>query len=93
MHRYKELSVWKKAMNLTSSVYEVTESFPSTEQFGLTNQIRRSSVPVASNIAEGAGTTTHSQQVKHSTESEIKNLIDSIGEIHKMLIGLKSSLN
>lgn len=115
MHKYKELAVWKKAMSLNTSVYQITDSFPSKEQFGLTNQIRRSSVSVASNIAEGAGRNTNgefkqflgiavgslfeletqlliSQKVGYSKENEIKNLIDSIDEIHKMSFGLKSSL-
>ena len=52
---YKELDVWKKCRKLTKSVYEVTESFPKEEIFGLTNQVRRAAVSVVSNIAEGCG--------------------------------------
>jgi len=47
--------VWKKAVELSVQVYKLTESFPKSELFGLTSQIRRAVVAVASNIAEGQG--------------------------------------
>ncbi len=55
MHRYKELMVWQKAMDLTQQIYEQTANFPADEKFGLVSQMRRCSVSIASNIAEGAG--------------------------------------
>lgn len=55
MHRYKELLVWKKAMDLTEKVYDLTKSFPADEKFGLISQMRRSAVSIPSNIAEGSG--------------------------------------
>ena len=58
MHNYQELKVWQKAVELAKSVYTVTIGFPNDEKFGLTSQIRRSAVSIASNIAEGAGRNT-----------------------------------
>lgn len=55
MHNYKELIVWQKSITLRELVYLSTSTFPEEEKYGLTNQIRRSAVSVASNIAEGAG--------------------------------------
>lgn len=55
MHRYKELEVWKRAVELSYKVYHLTNRFPSDEKFGLISQMRRSAVSIASNIAEGAG--------------------------------------
>jgi four helix bundle protein len=52
---FRDLLVWQRAIQMTLSIYRCTESFPSTERFGLTNQLRRASVSVASNIAEGYG--------------------------------------
>jgi four helix bundle protein len=52
---YRDLIAWQKAMDLVVEVYRGTESFPSREQFGLTNQARRAAVSVPSNIAEGQG--------------------------------------
>lgn len=55
---YKELVVWKKAMELARLVYEMTATFPSTEKYGLVSQMRRAAVSVPSNIAEGQGRST-----------------------------------
>ncbi len=50
---FKDLIVWKKAHNLVLEVYKITKSFPSEEKFGLFSQMRRASVSIATNIAEG----------------------------------------
>lgn len=50
---YKDLIVWQKAMLLCEKIYRVTESYPKQEIYGLTSQIRRSTVAIPSNIAEG----------------------------------------
>jgi four helix bundle protein len=52
---FKELVVWQRAIQLSLTIYKLTSSFPDSERFGLTNQLRRASVSVASNIAEGYG--------------------------------------
>ena len=52
---YHDLIVWQKAIDLTVSIYTLTQSFPKNELYGLTSQMRRASVSVASNIAEGRG--------------------------------------
>lgn len=55
MHTLKELKVWNKAIELSTLIYEAVSTFPSEEKYGLTSQIKRSAVSIASNIAEGAG--------------------------------------
>ncbi len=55
MFGFEKLEVWQKAIELFDSVYAFTRHFPSEERFGLTSQMRRSSVSIASNIAEGSG--------------------------------------
>jgi four helix bundle protein len=50
---YKELLIWQKGMRLAKLVYQVTQSFPAEERYGLTSQLRRAAVSVPSNIAEG----------------------------------------
>jgi four helix bundle protein len=52
---YKEQFIWKKAINLAVRCYNLTEYFPKSEIHGITSQIRRSSVSIASNIAEKHG--------------------------------------
>jgi len=55
---YRDLEVWRQAMELVTLVYRYSATFPTEEKFGLTNQIRRASVSVPSNIAEGQGRRT-----------------------------------
>ena len=51
---HKRLEVWQTSVELAVAVYELTESYPKSEMYGLTSQLRRASVSVPSNIAEGA---------------------------------------
>jgi len=51
---HKDLDVYQKSMELVTDIYSLTKSFPKEEVYGLTSQIRRSSISVPSNIAEGA---------------------------------------
>ena len=52
---YRDLIVWRKAMDLAEAVYQATKIFPREEMYSLTSQIRRAAVSVPSNIAEGQG--------------------------------------
>ncbi|WP_165020874.1 MULTISPECIES: four helix bundle protein [unclassified Dysgonomonas] len=55
MKTHKDLIVWQKGIELVKSIYEITDSYPKSEQFGLVSQLRRCSVSIPSNIAEGCG--------------------------------------
>jgi four helix bundle protein len=55
VNSYKDLLVWQKAIDISVEVYQITNNFPQTEIYGLTNQIRRASNSVSLNIAEGYG--------------------------------------
>jgi four helix bundle protein len=50
---HKNLEVWKKSIDLTLCIYELTRTFPKEEMYGITQQMRRSAISVPSNIAEG----------------------------------------
>jgi four helix bundle protein len=63
MASFKDLVVWQKSIQLCSQIYRLTATFPRSEQFGLTNQMRRASVSIASNIAEGNGRSTKGEYV------------------------------
>ena len=55
MNKFEDLKIWQKSMKLAELVYDATRHFPSEEKFNLTSQMRRCSVSIPSNIAEGAG--------------------------------------
>jgi len=52
---YENLDAWKEATNLAVKIYQVTKNFPKEEIFGITSQLRRASISISTNIAEGAG--------------------------------------
>ncbi len=54
MFRFEKFDVWQKAVDLAGNVYRITVQFPADERFGLTSQMRRASVSISSNIAEGS---------------------------------------
>ena len=53
MKTFKDIIAWQKAYNLTLQIYKITSNFPKHEEFGLKSQIRRATVSIISNIAEG----------------------------------------
>ena len=55
LEHYQQLKVWQKAKDLAVLCYQITQTFPKTEVYGIISQIRRASVSIASNIAEGQG--------------------------------------
>jgi four helix bundle protein len=59
---YKQLLAWQAAMDLCEATYRITDGFPRREMFGLTAQLRKSSVSVPSNIAEGEGRFTSGER-------------------------------
>ncbi len=61
---FKDLIVWQKSMLLAENIYKVTEDFPKNETFGLISQMRRASVSIPSNIAEGYGRKSNREYVQ-----------------------------
>jgi four helix bundle protein len=68
---YRDLIVWQKAMDLADLVYDITEHFPSREQFGLAFQFRKAAVSIPSNIAEGT---------RHRTPGYLHRIVIALGE-------------
>jgi four helix bundle protein len=74
---YRDLMAWQKAMDLVVDVYRATEQFPKEEIYALTSQIRRASVSIPSNIAEGRGRGTanefaHFLRIAHGSLRELE---------------------
>jgi|ERR1700739_1280580 len=60
---FKDLVVWQRSVQMSLAGYKLTADFPASERFGLTNQMRRASVSVASNVAEGYGKSSKGENV------------------------------
>lgn len=57
MHRFKDLKFWQLSREFCKDIYDITSTFPEEEKFGLTSQLRRATVSITSNIAEGSSRT------------------------------------
>jgi four helix bundle protein len=64
VYNFERLDVWRRAMDLTTQVYQITARFPDSERFGLTSQLRRACVSVPSNLAEGVNRRTEKDKVR-----------------------------
>lgn len=62
---YKELTVWQKSMDVVELVFEKTKSFPGSELYGLTSQMKRAAVSIPSNIAEGFGRNSQKEYAQY----------------------------
>ena len=61
MHRFEDLKIWQKAMDITENCYKASEKFPKEETYRLASQLRQSEVSIPSNISEGAGRNTNGE--------------------------------
>ncbi|MDP2600100.1 MAG: four helix bundle protein [Deltaproteobacteria bacterium] len=75
VEKYCDLDVWKKSMELCETVYKITSEFPKQEQYGLTSQLRRCSVSIPSNIAEGF-VRRHGKEFKHFLSIALSSLAE-----------------
>lgn len=87
MGTFKDLDIFKMSINLTKMVYAITANFPETEKFLLTTQLRRATISVTSNIAEGSSRRTANER-RHFLDV----VIGSLNEVQAQLI-IASELN
>ena len=73
---YKSLVIWKKSMELVKKVYELTNTFPEIEKYGLLYQTRRAAISIPSNIAEG--------QARNSTKEFVRFLSIARGSLAEL---------
>ena len=81
MKMHNDLEVWKKSVLLVTSIYAATNGFPSSEIYGISNQIRRSAVSIPSNIAEGSARQGNNEFVQFLNIS-----LGSLAELETQLI-------
>jgi four helix bundle protein len=79
MFRFEKLDVWQKAVDFADRIYVVTRGFPVEERFGLTSQMRRASVSISSNIAEGTGRSSN-KDFAHFVEIGYGSLMEVVSQ-------------
>jgi len=77
---FEKLNVWIDSKELIKIIYEITLTFPEVEKFGLTNQLRRASISVASNLAEGTSRITVKDKAHFSTMA-FSSLMEVLSQI------------
>ena len=82
---FRDLIVWQKSMQVVTGIYQHTQTFPVTEQYGLTSQLRRCAVSIPANIAEGYG--------RNSTQDYIRFLRIANGSLFELQTLLEICLN
>lgn len=87
LRNYRDLIVWQKAMQLVEHVYRASSNLPKEEIYGLTSQIRRACVSIASNIAEGEGRRSQKEfsrflSIAHGSLRELETQILIAGRLH-----------
>ncbi|MEN8929389.1 MAG: four helix bundle protein [Flavobacteriales bacterium] len=115
MHNYKELKIWVKGIDLAESIYKTVSEFPDSEKYGIISQLKRASISISSNIAEGASRKSQKEfshflsislgslfeietqlvianRIKYINDETLKELIEQINELIKMIIGFKRQL-
>ena len=90
MKDFKKLNVWQKSIELVTSVYKISKSFPAEEKYGITSQITRAAVSIPSNIAEGSS--------RHSEKDYFRFLEIALGsafelETQLIIIGKLEMIN
>jgi four helix bundle protein len=78
---HKDLDVWKEAMNLVVSIYNLSNTFPDSERYALSQQVRRAAVSVPSNIAEGCG-----RKSERETSHFLSISLGSLAEIETQIL-------
>ena len=81
MFNFEKLEVWRKSVDFADFVYRLTQAFPAEERFGITNQMRRASVSISSNITEG---TSRSSKLDYSRFVELAagSLFEVVSQAH-----------
>lgn len=87
MQDFKQLEVWKKAIDFTAKIYQLTAGFPKSEVYGLSSQIQRASVSISCNISEGAGRSSKKDfnrflEMAYGSANEVENLLIIAKEIN-----------
>ncbi len=79
-YSFEKLEVWNEAKEFTKSIYLLTSTFPESEKFGLISQLRRASVSICSNIAEGSARSSYKDKA-HFTTMAFSSAIEVLNQL------------
>ena len=80
IYSFEKLEVWVEAKKLSKNIYLTTKQFPDDEKFGLTSQLKRASISICSNIAEGSARKTNKDKA-HSTVMAFSSAVEVLNQI------------
>ena len=84
---HKKLDVWKLGIKLVKDIYQLTDSFPVTERYGITSQLRRAALSIPTNIAEGSSRSSAKErkrfyEISRGSLVEVDSLLEVCTELH-----------
>jgi four helix bundle protein len=79
-YSFEKLLVWQKSKTITVNIYKLTSTFPTEELFGISNQMRRSSVSIVSNVAEGSGRQNAKEKARY-TEIAYSSALELLSQL------------
>ena len=80
IYSFEKLEVWQEPVELVKSIYTITESFPKEEKYGLSSQLRRATISISSNLAEGTSRKT-SKDKAHFTTISYSSIIEVLNQL------------
>ncbi len=80
LFNFEKLETWQLSRKLVGFIYQITKSFPEEEKFGMTNQLRRASISISSNIAEG-NSRFSAKDKSHFTEMSYTSLMEVVNQL------------
>lgn len=80
MFSYEKLEIWQLAISYAKGIYKITSSFPDEEKYGLISQLRKATISISANIAEGSGSVTLKERLNY-LDVAIKSALETTSEI------------
>ncbi len=80
IYSFEKLEVWNESKEFTKSIYKLTSTFPDSERFGLVSQLRRASVSICSNIAEGSARKSFKDKA-HFTTMAFSSTVEVLNQL------------
>ncbi|MBI4028897.1 MAG: four helix bundle protein [Candidatus Blackburnbacteria bacterium] len=80
MLRFEKLRIWTEAVKYGNKIYDIADSLPKNEVFGLSSQLKRAAVSISSNIAEGAGSTTV-KDFRKFLDISVKSTLETVSQV------------